>query len=58
MKKIFQKNFFSFYDIFYFFQFFKNIIRLNKVENIFFGIQKMNNEYILNKKNKSTCEDL
>ena len=34
-----------------FFSFSKNIVRLNNVKNIFFGIQKINNQYILNEKN-------
>ena len=52
MKKNFSKKIFLVFVMFFiFFSFSKNIIRLNKVENIFFGIQKMKNEYILNKKN-------
>ena len=52
MKKNFSKKIFLVFVMFFiFFSFSKNIIRLNKVENIFFGIQKINNEYILNKKN-------
>ena len=52
MKKDFSKKIFLFFVMFFiFFSFSKNIIRLNKVENIFFGIQKINNEYILNRKN-------
>ena len=52
MKKNFSKKIFLVFVMFFiFFSFSKNIIRLNKVENVFFGIQKMNNEYILNKKN-------
>ena len=37
----------------YFFSFSKNILRLNKVENIFLGIQKIDNKYILNEKNEN-----
>ena len=52
MKKNFSKKIFLVFVMFFiFFSFSKNIIRLNKVENIFFGIQKINNEYILNRKN-------
>ncbi len=52
MKKNFSKKFFLFFVMFFiFFSFSKNIIRLDKVDNIFFGIQKINNEYILNEKN-------
>ena len=36
---------------FIFFSFSKNIIRLNKVENIFLGVLKIENKYLLNKKN-------
>ena len=31
----------------------KNIIRLTKVENVFLGVLKINNQYILNEKNDS-----
>ena len=59
MKKNFSKKIFLVFVMFFiFFSFSKNIIRLNKVENIFFGIQKINNEYILNKKNINQPEDL
>ena len=37
--------------IFIFFSFSKNIIRLKKVENIFLGILKIENKYVLNDKN-------
>ena len=37
--------------IFIFFNFSKNIIRLDKVENIFLGVLKIENKYLLNKKN-------
>ena len=49
--KDFSKNFFLiFVMIFVFYSFSKNILRLNKIENIFFGVQKINNQYILNEK--------
>ena len=48
----FSKKFFLFFLVsFSFFSFSKNIVRLNNVENIFFGIQKINNQYMLNEKN-------
>ena len=47
--KDFSKNFFLvFVMIFVFYSFSKNIYRLSKVENIFFGVQQINNKYILN----------
>ena len=50
--KNFSKKLFLFFLISYvFFSFSKNIVRLNNVKNIFFGIQKINNQYILNEKN-------
>ena len=50
--KYFSKKFFLFFLIsFIFFSFSKNIIRLNRVENIFLGIQKIDNDYILSEKN-------
>ena len=33
---------------FVFFSFSKNILRLNKVENIFLGVKKIENRYVLN----------
>lgn len=50
LSKIFSKKIFTiFVVIFIFFSFFKNIIRLNNVDDIFIGIQKINNSYVLNK---------
>ena len=52
MSKDFSKKFFLiFLTTFIFFSFSKNILRLNRVENIFLGVQKINNQYILNDKN-------
>ena len=48
-KKFSKKVFIVFVTIFIFFSFSKNIIRLNNVESIHLGIQKINNKYILNK---------
>ena len=51
-KKNFSKKvFLIFVVIFIFFSFSKNIIRLNKVENIFLGVLKIENKYLLNEKN-------
>ena len=46
-----KKIFIIFFMIFIFFNFSKNIMRLTKVENIFFGILKIENQYILNNSN-------
>ena len=52
MSKEFSKKLFLFFFIFcVFFSFLKNIVRINKVENVFLGIQKIDNQYILNEKN-------
>ena len=50
-KKIFLKSFLIFVMTFIFYSFSKNIIRLNKVENIFLFILKIENKYLLNEKN-------
>ncbi len=50
-KNFSKKVFLIFVMIFIFFNFSKNIIRLYKVENIFLGILKIENKYLLNKKN-------
>ena len=52
-KDISKKIFSVFTMIFIFFSFSKNILRLNNVENIFIGIQKIDNVYILNKRNNN-----
>ena len=52
VSKNFSKKFFLFFlTIFLFFSFSKNIVRLNKAESIFIGIQKIENRYILSQKN-------
>ena len=50
LSKTFSKKIFTFFVvIFIFFSFFKNIIRINNVDDIFIGIQKINNSYLFNK---------
>ena len=49
-KKFSKKIFTIFLFSFIFFNFSKNILRLNQSENIFLGIQKIDNKFILNKK--------
>ena len=52
MSKDFSKKIFlTFVMTFIIFNFSKNILRLNKVENVFFGVQKIENQYILDEKN-------
>ena len=51
LKNFSKKVFLIFIIIFIFFSFSKNIIRLKKVENVFLGIQKIENKYVLNDKN-------
>ena len=52
--KEFSKNFFLlFVMIFIFFNFSKNILRLVKTDDIFIGIKKIENKYVLNKKNQN-----
>jgi len=54
MNREFSKKFFLFFVmIFIFFNFSKNIYRLLKSDNIFIGIKKIENRYILNKKNQN-----
>ena len=48
-----KKVFLVFVTSFIFFSFSKNIVRLNKSENIFLGVQKIDNKYILNEKNEN-----
>ena len=47
-KQFSKKIFIFFFSIFILFNFSKNILRLNKENNIFFGIQKIHNKYIEN----------
>ncbi len=52
ISRYFSKKIFIFFVmIFIFFSFSKNIVRLTKVENIFLGILKIENQYILNNTN-------
>ena len=54
IKKNFPKKvFFIFVITFLFYNFSKNIIRLTKVENVFLGVLKIDNEYIVDKKNSN-----
>ena len=53
VKKFSKKVFIFFLLAFTLFNFSKNILRLDKVDNIFLGIQKINNNYVVNKKNKN-----
>ena len=52
-KEFSKKVFFIFFTIFILFNFSKNILRIEKLDNIFFGIQKVNNEYIHNEENSN-----
>ena len=52
-KKFSKKIFTIFLFSFIFFNFSKNILRLNQSENIFLGIQKIDNKFILNKKSEN-----
>ena len=49
-KKFSKKIFFIFFSIFLLFSFSKNILRISKSDDIYLGIQKINNEYIYNSK--------
>ena len=53
-KNFSQKFFLVFVTTFIFFSFSKNVERLSKVDNIFLGISKIDNKYILNEKNVNT----
>ena len=52
-KKFSKKIFIIFLFSFILFNFSKNILRLNKSEKIFVGIQKIDNKFILNKKSEN-----
>ena len=49
-KEFSKKKFIIFISIFLIFNFSKNIFRINNTENLFLGIQKIENDYILNEK--------
>ena len=54
IKKKFSKNIFIiFVSIFLIFNFSKNIRRINDTKNVFVGIQKIENQYLLNKVNSN-----
>ena len=48
LKQFSKKVFLIFFSIFILFNFSKNILRLQKLDDIYLGIQKINNEYIFN----------
>ena len=52
-KNFSKKVFIIFISIFIFFSFSKNITRLNKVNDIYLGVQKINNKYLLNDSNSN-----
>ena len=52
-RDISKKIFLIFTMTFIFFSFSKNILRLNNEDNIFIGIKKIDNVYVLNKKNNN-----
>ena len=47
-KEFSKKSFLIFVSIFIFFNFSKNILRINDAEKLFLGIQKIENQYVLN----------
>jgi hypothetical protein len=49
-KEFSKKKFLIFISIFLIFNFSKNILRITNTENLFLGIQKIENDYILNNK--------
>ena len=49
-KQFSKKVFIIFFSVFIFFNFSKNILRLNKQNDIYFGIQKIHNKYLKNEK--------
>ncbi len=54
IKKKFSRNIFIFFvSIFLIFNFSKNIKRINDTKNVFVGIQKIENQYLLNKVNSN-----
>ena len=52
-KKFSKKVFIIFIISFVFFSFSKNIIRINKIDDLFLGIQKINNKYLLDETNSN-----
>ena len=53
LREFSKKFFLIFIMVFVFFNFSKNIIRLNNVDDIFIGIQKINNKFTLNEKSNN-----
>ncbi|MDA9694368.1 hypothetical protein N9U71_02945 [Candidatus Pelagibacter sp.] len=52
-KRFSKKIFVIFLISFVFFSFSKNFIRINKIDDLFLGIQKIDNKYLLNEKNSN-----
>ena len=52
-KKFSKKVFVIFIISFVFFSFSKNLIRINKIDSLFLGIQKIDNKYLLDEKNSN-----
>ena len=52
-KRFSKKVFVNFLILFVFFSFSKNFIRINKIDDLFLGIQKIDNKYLFNEKNSN-----
>ncbi len=52
-KKFSKKVFIIFIISFVFFSFSKNLFRINKIDDLFLGIQKINNKYLLDETNSN-----
>ena len=52
-KRFSKKIFVIFLISFVFFSFSKNFIRINKIDDLFLGIQKIDNKYLFNEKNSN-----
>ncbi len=57
-KEFSKKKFLIFISVFLIFNFSKNILRINNNENLFLGIQKIENDYILNDKISNKYADI
>ena len=57
-KEFSKKKFLVFISVFLIFNFSKNILRINNNENLFLGIQKIENDYILNDKISNKYADI
>ena len=58
LKEFSKKKFLIFISFFLIFNFSKNILRINNNENLFLGIQKIENDYILNDKISNKYADI